>query len=229
MKHIIITGANGNLGTAVTKKFLENGYKVTATVISEQDKATMPLHEHLNLKIVDLLSDTASEQFINEVIAEHGQVHGAIVLVGGYASGNVAATPTATVTKMIGLNFNTAYNIARPLLAHFEANGYGRLVFTGARPALKNTEGKSSMAYALSKSLLFKLADFVNEEHKGKNITATVIVPSTIDTPQNRTAMPDKDPANWVEPQQIADVLAFICSDGADALRESVIKIYNNA
>jgi NAD(P)-dependent dehydrogenase (short-subunit alcohol dehydrogenase family) len=81
----------------------------------------------------------------------------------------------------------------------------------------------------LSKSLLFKLAEFLNEEGKNKNVVTSVIVPSTIDTPANRESMPDADPNNWVKAEEIADVLEFICSDKGNVLRESVYKVYGNS
>jgi NAD(P)-dependent dehydrogenase (short-subunit alcohol dehydrogenase family) len=110
-----------------------------------------------------------------------------------------------------------------------KSRGYGRLVFIGARPALNPDQGKGLVAYALSKSLLFKLADFINEDSKLTNVVASMVVPSTIDTPGNRSAMPDADPALWVRPEQIAEVLEFICSDRGIVLREPIYKVYNNA
>jgi NAD(P)-dependent dehydrogenase (short-subunit alcohol dehydrogenase family) len=119
--------------------------------------------------------------------------------------------------------------MARPLLHHMQQNNYGRLIFVGARPALNPAQGKDLMAYALTKSLLFKLAEFINEENKGKNITATVVVPSTIDTALNRKSMPDADPNNWVTPEAIANTMEFILSDKGNVLREGVLKLYNNS
>jgi len=108
-------------------------------------------------------------------------------------------------------------------------NGYGRLVFMGARPALKPEQGKGSLGYALSKGLLFHLAELLNATAKGKNVVASVVAPSTIDTAINRQSMPDADPAAWVKPEQIAALLEFICSEKGDAIRDPVYKVYNNA
>jgi len=85
------------------------------------------------------------------------------------------------------------------------------------------------IAYSLSKSLLFKLAEYVNEEAKGKNVTATVVVPSTIDTAPNRKSMPNANPDNWVKPEALAEILEFIVSEKGTPLRETVLKVYNNA
>ena len=85
------------------------------------------------------------------------------------------------------------------------------------------------IAYGLSKSLLLKLAEYLNEEAKGKNVTATVIVPSTLNTPANRKSMPDADASKWVDPEHLAGILEFVVSENAAPLRELVLKVYNNS
>jgi NAD(P)-dependent dehydrogenase (short-subunit alcohol dehydrogenase family) len=229
MKTVIITGANGNLGTAVTRKFLDTGYKVIVTVATDAMLPDLPDHEHLHARMVDLVNEEATASFIQEVIHEHANIDAALMLVGGFAMGNLAATTGADIDKQISLNFKTAYHTARPLFAHMMEQGHGRLVFIGARPALEPASGKSLMAYGLSKSLLFKLAEYLNEEAKGKNITATVVVPSTLDTPLNRQSMPGTDPEIWVKPTALADILEFAVSGKSDPIREPVLKVYNNA
>jgi NAD(P)-dependent dehydrogenase (short-subunit alcohol dehydrogenase family) len=143
--------------------------------------------------------------------------------------GNIKDTSGADIDKMITLNFKTAYFLARPIFQHMMQNGIGRIVFVGARPALVAGQGKGVVAYALSKSMLFKLAELLNADAKGKNVVCSVIAPSTIDTPQNRSSMPDVDPNNWVKAEQIAEVLEFICSEKSSVLREPIYKVYNNA
>ena len=229
MKTIIITGANGNLGSAVTNTFLDKGYKVVATIIAETMRSEMPAHPNLEVQVVDLGNEAATASFINRVIAKYKTVDAALMLVGGFAMGNVAATTSADIQKQFSLNFETAYHVARPLFQHMMENGNGRLVFIGARPALEATQGMNLVAYGLSKSLLFKLAEYLNAEAKGKNVVATVVAPSTLDTPLNRKSMPDTDPAIWVKPSALAELLAFVVSDASSVLRETVLKVYNNA
>jgi NAD(P)-dependent dehydrogenase (short-subunit alcohol dehydrogenase family) len=109
------------------------------------------------------------------------------------------------------------------------AKGSGRIVLIGARPALNPSQGKDLIAYGLSKSLLFKLAEFLNEAAKGKNVAVSVAAPSTLDTALNRKSMPEVNPDNWVKPDALAEVLEFIVSDKASILREPILKVYNNA
>lgn len=226
---ILITGANGNLGAATVKKFLDTGYRVIAIDHSGSHLDFAKGNDRFELHAVDLTDEGAVAAFIKDTIGRHGKIDGALLLVGGFAMGDIAVTGKTELDKMFTLNFNTVYYAARPLLAHMLQNDAGRLVFIGARPALKAEDGKNMLAYALSKSLLFKLAEYINAAAKGKNVSASVVVPSTIDTEINRKEMPQANFAHWVRPEQLADVLEFICSDKGLPLREPVYKVYNNA
>ncbi|MBG9378296.1 SDR family NAD(P)-dependent oxidoreductase [Panacibacter sp. DH6] len=229
MKTVIITGANGNLGVATVKKFLSESYRVIAVDSKDNHLEFAASSTHFEFHSVDLSSEEATAGFIAATIAKHSRIDAALLLVGGFAMGTVAETSRADLQKQYSLNFETAYFVARPLLAHMQQNGYGRLVFIGARPALKPAQGKNVVAYALAKSLLFNLAEFINEETKGTNVVASVVAPGTIDTPPNRESMPGADYDAWVKPGQIAEVLEFICSAKGEVLREPVYKVYNNA
>lgn len=224
---LIITGAAGNLGTVVTRYFLQKGFRVIAFIAPGTPPP--PFAEACTVLQVNLNDAAATHACVAQAIAVYGSIEGALLLAGGFAMGNLAATGTDAIQQQIALNFDTAYHVAQPLLAHFRERGLGQLVFVGARPALEAQAGKDLLAYALSKSLLFQLADCINAEHKGTPITASVIVPSTIDTPANRAAMPDADFSKWVTAAAIAETLFFLFSEAGYTLRQSVLKLYNNA
>jgi len=228
-KTVIITGAAGGLGSTVTKTFLEKGYKVIATVASEKSKNSLEAHNNLDIYAVDLGDEKQAEDFVTSAIAKYGKIDAVLLLAGGFAMGGVTATKGDDIKKQLSINFETAYYVARPLFEHMLENNNGRIIFIGARPALKSAQGKNLVAYSLSKSLLFKLAEFMNETAKGKNVTATVVVPSTIDTPVNRQAMPDANFNDWVQPSALANILEFVVNDKSASLREPVLKVYNNA
>ena len=228
MKTIIITGADGHLGRATVRKFLSEGYRVVAVDKSGSNLEITHARGEMELHALDLSNEDASEKFVNDIIGKHGTIEGALMLVGGFAMGGIETTTGEDLKKMYSLNFETAYFLARPLFRHMIQKGYGRLVFIGARPAIMPAQGKGTVAYALSKSLLFNLADILNAQAKGKNVVASVVVPSTIDTEINRKSMPEADPGNWVKAEQIAEVLEFICSEKGLPLREPVYKVYNN-
>jgi NAD(P)-dependent dehydrogenase (short-subunit alcohol dehydrogenase family) len=228
-KTIIITGANGNLGTAVVKKFLEQQYRVIAVDHADHHLDFASANAFFEWQAIDLSSETDVMAFFEQMVNKYKKIEGALFLAGGFAGGDISATDGEGLRKMYSLNFETAYFLAKPLFSHMLQNEYGRLVFIGARPALKPEQGKNAVAYALSKSLLFRFAEIMNAQAKGKNVVASVVTPSTIDTALNRKSMPDSDFNAWVKPSEIAEVLEFICSDKGMVLREPVYKVYNNS
>ncbi len=179
--------------------------------------------------VVDLMNEDDAQKFVDGVIAKHGSVDTAILTVGGFAMGKIADTKTSDISKQYKLNFETAYNVARPTFVQMLQQNSGRIFIIGSKPGLDSRNGKGMVAYGLAKSLIFRLAELMNDEAKGKNIVTSVVVPSTIDTPQNRKAMPDANADNWVKPEAIADVIYWHCTDEASVIREPVIKVYNNA
>jgi len=229
MKTVIITGANGNLGSAVTREFLDKNYRVIATVPHEDARGDLEAHPHLEVVAVNLMMEKETNAFIERCLDKYSVIDAGLLLVGGFAMADLAGTSVADIQKQIALNFETAYSVTRPLFAHFMNNKRGNIVFIGARPALQAAQGKEMIAYALSKSLLFKLADFLNESAKGINVSVSVVVPSTLDTPLNRKSMPDNNPDDWVKPSALAEILEFLVSDKSQALKETVLKVYNNA
>lgn len=228
-KVILITGANGNLGTVTVRKFLDVGYKVVAVARSGSELGFAKDYRNFELHQVDLSDENAVSEFIEKAITLYATIHGALFLAGGFAMGDLNKTTRADIDKMISMNFETAFIPSKMLFQHMMQHNYGRLVFVGARTPLKAEQGKNSIAYTLSKSLLFNYAEILNAEAKGKNVTASVIVPSTIDTKTNREAMPDADHSKWVSPEAIADVLEFICSDRSLPMREGIYKVYGDA
>jgi NAD(P)-dependent dehydrogenase (short-subunit alcohol dehydrogenase family) len=226
---VIVTGASGNLGQAVVNKFIDEGYKVIGTVIPNDPVPMNFPPDKFEKVVVDLMNEEDSGKFIRSVIDKYKNIDAAVLTVGGFAMGTIADTSTADILKQYKLNFETAYNIARPAFVQMMKQNSGRIFIIGAKPGLNAANGKGLIAYGLAKSLIFRLAELMNDEAKGKNVVTSVVVPSTIDTPQNRKAMPDADFANWVKPDNIANVIYYHCTDEAAALRETVIKVYNNS
>jgi len=229
MKLAIVTGASGNLGQAVVRKFLAEGYKVIGTVIPN-DPATMEINNNnFEKKIVDLGNEEDAHKFVSSVITENGNIDTAVLTVGGFTIGKIADTKSADIQKQYKLNFEIAYNTAHPVFVQMIKQNSGRIFMIGSKPGLNAANGKGMVAYGLAKSLIFRLAELMNDEAKGSNVVTNVIVPSTIDTPQNRESMPDARFDNWVKPEAIADIIYFYCTDTASVIREPVIKVYNNS
>ncbi|MBV9963215.1 MAG: SDR family NAD(P)-dependent oxidoreductase [Parafilimonas sp.] len=228
-KTAIVTGASGNLGQAVIQKFINEGYFVVGTIVPN-DSVTLNFPvDKFEKAVVDLMNEETSQQFIESIIGKHKNIDAAVLTVGGFAMGKVSDTKTSDILKQYKLNFETAYNVARPIFAHMLSRNFGRIFIIGSKPGLDARNGKGMVAYSLAKSLIFRLAELMNDEAKGKNVVTSVVAPSTIDTPQNRKAMPDANFDNWVKPEAIADVIYWHCTDEALIVREPVIKVYNNA
>lgn len=229
MAAILLTGANGNLGQSVVERFLRDKHKVIA-VTGQAGLADLPVDPGLETMTADLMDEVAAADLVNKVIRSNADLSAAVLLVGGFAMGKIAETGKKDLEKMISLNFFTAYNIVRPLLPYFlEKPGGGQFILIGSRPGLDAAAGKDFFAYSLSKAMVFKLAEFINAEGKNREVTATVIVPSTIDTVTNREAMPGEDFSKWVPPSAIADAVAFILSPPGRMMRDGVMKIYNRS
>jgi len=228
-KTIIITGASGNLGKATVEKLVTQGYNIIVTVAPNTKLGFYEDHPQVDIQYVDLMDEPGVEGMINLALKKYGSIHAALLLVGGYAGGSIKDTVGSAINKMIGLNFETAYNVARPVFNHMITENNGRIIFIGARPALKAVDGKNNLAYGLSKSLLFKLAEYLNAEAKDKNVVCSIIVPSTMDTPANRKHIPDADFSKWVKPDDVADLMAYIISEKGAALREPVLKMYGGS
>lgn len=229
MKIAIVTGASGNLGQSIVKKFIDEGYKVIGTFIPNDNLPVDFPADKFDRVVVDLMNEEGTEKFANDIVTKYGSIDAAVLTVGGFAMGTVAETKTSDIARQYKLNFETAYNVARPVFNQMLKQNSGKIFFIGSRPGLNATQGKGMVAYGLAKSLIFRLAELMNDEAAGTNVVTSVVVPSTIDTPQNRKAMPKSDPGKWVKPQAIADVIYIYCTDTAAVLREPLIKVYNNS
>lgn len=222
-KSILITGASGNLGHAVLQKFVDEGFNVYGTDRSVNTR------KDAEIGAVDLTKEKDTQDYIKDICEKSPNLNAAVLLVGGYEPGSLPDTDGAALQKMFKLNFNTAYYVVHALLPHFEAKDGGHFVLIGSRAAVDASAALSNVAYGLSKSLLVSLAEIINAYGKKKNIRASVVIPSTIDTPPNREAMPDADFSKWTTAEAIADSIHFLFTESGQHLRETVLKVYNEA
>lgn len=222
-RNIIVTGAAGNLGKAVVEKFKREGYRVIATILPDSDEEVEEADDVYELDVTDEKAVTA---FASEYQLQYGEVDAIGLLVGGYGSGSIEQTSLEDIEKMFKLNFYSAFNMVKNFLPVMKKADFGNFLFMGARPSLQPEDGKGVVAYALSKSLVRELAKYVAEESKNTKIRAHVFVPSIIDTPQNREAMPDAEFSNWVSPFEIAEAMHYAVNN--PALRNTTFKLYGS-
>ncbi len=220
-RNIIVTGAAGNLGKAVVEKFKREGFKVIATIAPESGDE---IEEADDVYELDVTNEEAVADFAKEFVMQYGDLEAVAMLVGGFGMGDLEKTPKEKVEGMFQLNFYSAYNMVRAFLPVFRKADKGCFLFVGARPALQPVDGKSVVAYALSKGLVVSLADIVAEEVKGSGIRSHVFVPSIIDTPPNREAMSDQDFSKWVKPEEIAEAMHYAAINLS--LRNMTFKLY---
>lgn len=225
---ILITGSTGNLGQDVILALAAVGHDIIATVGSGDIPESLK-QQTISQHRVDLLNEAAAETFVKEAVEQNPALDTAVLLVGGFATGDIEMTSEAMLDKQIALNFKTAWFIIKPLIAHFKFLGRGQIIMVGARPAIHPEEGKKMVAYSLSKSLIFSLAAIINSDGKDFGITASIIVPGILDTPPNRKAMPEANYDNWVKTSAVAEAICFILSDSGQNLRQPVFKMYNQS
>jgi NAD(P)-dependent dehydrogenase (short-subunit alcohol dehydrogenase family) len=218
---VLITGAGGGLGSAVCAAFHEAG----ATVIAV-DRAWHETKLFVTLS-ADLNTADGCRAMIQQA-CEHGPIEALVHLVGGFRGGvPVAETTDADFDMMMNVNVRIAFNAIRAALGPMLKSERGRIVAVGSRAAVEPSPNLA--AYAVSKAALVALVKNVAAEVKDSGITANVVLPSTIDTPANRKAMPNADFSKWVAPDSIAKLLIWLCSDEAGDVNGAVIPIYGRA
>ncbi len=226
---VLITGAAGVLGTVVTQYFLEKKIPVTA-LAGPQDDPGFIRHELLTVFSGDLSDEKEASKIFERAVSASAPIAMAVFIAGGFSMGKLKETGVKEIRNMFSLNFETAYSSARFMFNYFQEKGEGgRMVFIGAKPGLDTGQASGMVAYGLSKSLIFSLADLINGAGQKDGIDAAVIVPGTIDTPGNRKGMPEADFSKWVSPGSIADTIFFLYSEAGKELKEPVFKIYGKS
>jgi NAD(P)-dependent dehydrogenase (short-subunit alcohol dehydrogenase family) len=219
---ILITGASGGLGSAVTKAFLDAGATVAGVFRSG---APSVIHELFLPIHADLTAPAEAASAVDRARSQAGRLDALIHLVGGFAGGQtVAATDDATWQRMLDMNLNSAFYAMRAALPALLAAGRGRIVAVGSKTAIEPVATLS--AYGVSKAGLVALVRTLALELKGTGITANAVLPSVIDTPANRAADPGADFSKWVAPESIAKLILWLASDAAADVNGAIIPIY---
>lgn len=226
-KHAIISGATGNLGRAVTDFFLSNGWVVSGTTQNVKNKDVALQRKGVTIFPVDLIDPFAVEFFVNAAVNKNGLVSAAIMLAGGFEPGYIEETSIEQVMKMNALNFSTAFHLSKLVYSHMLQNKVaGRMVFIGAQPAAEKGFGKNAIAYALSKTMVIKYAEILSAAGKEAGIKTLLVIPSVIDTKENRSAMPKADFSKWATTAQIANKIYSFCAGLDVGDNDGLLKMY---
>ena len=211
---ILVTGAGGNLGRAVASRLGAGGARL-ALMDRSADKlaeirATLPEADILDLPGIDLTDPAAALSMVERVTSHFGRLDGLVNTVGGFRMGPVTGEIVPQWKAMMTANAEIALHLSAAVLPRMKAQGFGRIVHIAAQPGLK--AGAKQAAYAASKAAVIRLTEAIAAEHRDDGITANCILPGTIDTPDNREAMPKADRSGWVSAEGIADLVAFLVS-----------------
>ncbi len=222
----LVSGASGNLGKAVVEHFLSQNWQVCGLVHHQGEDSD---REHYREFEVDLTDEAATEQCVEACKQQAQSIDVAVLTAGGFAMGDIAETSLEELKKMYRLNFETAYNLMRPLLQHMKKEGKGKLFFIGSKPGMDTRKGNTTVAYSLSKSLLFQLANMINADTNNTGVEAFVVVPGTIDTPQNRKAVPKADFSQWEKPEDIAELIGKYAEKTQSVATENSVILVDSA
>lgn len=231
---IVVTGASGALGAAVVTELLKRGHRVAALVSPRGAKEGAAAGESAEAALtipMDLTSRGAWASAIARVSAELGPPEGAVLAAGGWRGGAPfhAERDEAAWDAMFASNLDTARWSLRALLPGMVERGRGSVVVVGSRPAVRPEMGAGASAYTASKSALVGLAQVVAAEVVERGVRVNAVLPSTIDTPANRAAMPGADASKWVPLGSLASVIAFLLSPGARDVSGAAIPVYGRA
>lgn len=228
-KVVLVTGAAGNLGSAVARAFQQAG-----AALALVDRSAEPLVAlfpegrktgRLFFLTADLTDAEATEAMVHAVVDHFGRVDVLANTVGGYRAGTaIYETPLAEWNFMFTLNARTAFNLSRAVVPVMMQQGYGKIIHTAAKGGLSGAA--RAAGYTAAKAAVIRLTESLAEEVRGMGINVNCVLPGTLDTPQNREAMPRADFSRWVKPEALAEVFLFLASEAASAIHGAAIPVY---
>jgi NAD(P)-dependent dehydrogenase (short-subunit alcohol dehydrogenase family) len=234
-KVVLVAGGTGGLGRAVSLAFVEEGAKVIVTFqrpgdFEELQKAASSKlagaqGSSLEGYAVDVTDEAAVAKLIGGIVDRCGRLDGLVNAVGGYAGGiKLWEMDTKVFEQQLQVNLRAGFVLARAAALVMVKQGSGAIVNVASKAAVDHAAGAA--AYAASKAAAVAMIDALAADLKGTGVRANSIMPSIIDTPANRKAMPKADSRNWPKPEEIARVILFLCSDDAKLIHGASVPVY---
>lgn len=231
-KVVIVTGAAGNLGQAVSDVFAQAGAR--RVLVDRGADRLNRLYPNANpddvllVMGIDLADPAQAQALVQRALGHFQRIDVLVNTVGGYAGGKrVDEDDLANWDAMFRINLHTALNACRAVIPQMLKQGAGRIVNVSARAAL--TGVPTLGAYSASKSAVIRLTESMAGELKDQGITVNCVLPGTIDTPQNRKDMPNADYSKWVSPAAIAEAIRFLASESARAVTGAALPVYGRS
>ncbi|MBX3064151.1 MAG: SDR family oxidoreductase [Anaerolineae bacterium] len=233
-KVVLISGAGGNLGSAVVKRLNREGVKL-AIIDRDENAARGRLQaddideRNVMIGVVDLLKRQEVEAFVHRVAQWMGGIDIVLNIAGGYKPQPPIHEMTDDLFDfLLNLNLKTVFHLSSIAAKQMvSSNRGGRIINVAARAALKGDPGNA--AYSASKAAVIRLTESMAAELLDKNITVNAVLPSVLDTPQNRAGSPNEDYSRWVSVESLADVIAFLASDSARDISGAAIPVYGKS
>ena len=225
----IVTGGSGALGQAVTLRFLADGGTVCVPYVVAEERETLLARvkpddrRRLLLAECDVTEPSGMADFVRTVVGRFTEINVLVTAVGGFAGGGLTQTDLDTWNRMLALNLTSAFVAARAVVPWMRSARYGRIVMVASRAVVPPMAG--ILAYTVSKAGVITLAQALAAELRPDGITVNAVLPSTMDTPANRAAMPDADPAKWTPVASVADSVAFLARPEAGHLTGTFVTV----
>ena len=232
-RKVLITGGTGILGSAVTKNYMEQGDNVAVTYLFDNEvdrfKEDNPeICEDVTFLFANVTEEEEVQQTVETFIKQFGNLDILVNIVGGFVGGIPAAElETERWDFMMNLNLKSVFLCSKAVIPYMTEQGYGKIVNVSARAGLKGEAGLS--AYCVSKGGVRTLTEALAAEVMDSGVNVNCIMPSIMDTPMNREAMPEEDHSRWVKTEDVAKVISFLTSDDASIINGAAIPVYGRA
>jgi NAD(P)-dependent dehydrogenase (short-subunit alcohol dehydrogenase family) len=226
---VIVTGGSGALGQAITQRFLSDGAVVCVPWIVDQERerleksVVVEARSRLMLERCDVVDDAAVQRLVAGVVERHRRLDVVVSAVGGFAMGDLEHTDRKLWDAMLTLNLTSSYVAARATLPHMLSAGSGRFVAVASRAVVPPSGG--FIAYTVAKAGVIAFVQALAVETRGRGVTVNAVLPSTMDTPANRAAMPDVDPKTWVPVESVAGAIAYLAAESSAHVTGSLLAI----
>lgn len=225
----LVTGGTGALGQAVTRTLLAAGNTVCVPYIVDAERAQLQAAikgdeaARLVMERLDVADAAALGRFVDATRARQGRLDALVTLIGGFAGGGLLETDRTTWDRMLDLNLTTVFTTTRAVVPHMVAAGRGRVVTIGSRAVVPPAAG--FIAYTVAKAGVIAFTQALAQELRGSGVTANCVLPSTMDTPANRAAMPGSDRKGWVPVESVAAAIAFLASEEASHVTGALVTV----
>jgi NAD(P)-dependent dehydrogenase (short-subunit alcohol dehydrogenase family) len=229
---VLITGGAGNLGRAVTRAFLDAGYRAFVPLHKTDKRETLDAftRDHpgkVHGSLLDLSTERGAASAVQQAVEWGGRLDAVAHLMGAWTGGkSIPDTPADVFDAMIQINLTSAFLLAKAAVPRMSGRG-GAMVFVASRAARERRS--KNAAYAIAKAGVVVLAESIAEEFGDQGVRANCVLPGTIDTPANRAAMPGADASSWTPPEDIARAILFLASPESSAINGAAVPVYGKS